>query len=66
MNMRMYEANETLKMIGQQRITEHNSAAINDIIVGMGLPVTSDNLILAENVLQYGIIVGKRIERKKK
>ena len=66
MNMRMYETNQTMRMIGQQRITEHHSAALKDIIAGMGLPVTSDNLILAENVLQYGIIVGKRIERKKK
>ena len=66
MNMRMYEANEDLRMIGLQRLTEDHNAAVKHIIEGMGLMLTTENIMLAANALQYGIIVGKRIERGKK
>ena len=66
MNMRMYEANETLRMIGRQQINESHNSAIKAIVDGMGLPMTTDNVMLATNALQYGIILGKRVERKKK
>ena len=62
-----YKANETMKLIGRQGISEAEKErqAIEGIITGMGLPMTSDNIMLATNALEYGIIVGVRKERQK-
>lgn len=62
-----YKANETMKLVGRQGISEAEKErqAIEDIITGMGLPMTSDNIMLATNALEYGMIVGVRKERRK-
>ena len=52
--MNMYTTNETMEAIGKMTATEADKAAALDIITGMGLPITSDNIMLAVNALLYG------------
>lgn len=58
--MSIYEANETMKQIGRCPVDMQDSAAVKDILDAMGLPMTSDNIMLAVHAMEYGYTMGER------
>ena len=73
--MLKYSANDTMELIGKQNLVElkdiepNLQEVIKDIMTANGIPeefIGDKIFMLGVNAVQYGIILGKRIERQRK
>lgn len=73
--MLKYSANDTMELIGKQNLVElkdiepNLQGVIRDIMTANGIPeefIGDKIFMLGVNAVQYGIILGKRIERQRK
>lgn len=69
-----YNANDTMRLLGKQSITQLNDIEPNfgnilkDIITANGFPekfIGDKLLMMGANFVQYGVMLGKRIERQR-
>lgn len=69
-----YDANDTMKLLGKQSMTQLNDIEPNfgdilkNIMTANGFPekfIGDKLLMMGTNLVQYGVILGKRIERKR-
>lgn len=69
-----YDANDTMRLLGKQNLAEpeniepHFINGIKDIMTANGVPeewIGDKMLMMGVNIVQYGVILGKRIERKR-
>lgn len=64
-----FDANKTMKMIGYSKLTDADSPdgkAVTNILDGLGLPVTSENVLLATYSMAMGHIIERREQRQRK
>lgn len=64
-----FDANKTMKMIGYSKLTDVDSPdgkAVLEIISGMGLKPTSENVLLATYSMAMGHIIERREQRQRK
>ena len=69
-----YDANDTMRLLGKQNLAELGEIEpyfineIKDIMTANGIPeewIGDKMLIMGVNIVQYGAILGKRIERQR-
>ena len=62
-----FSANETMQLIGYMPCPDGTQARMaEDIVKGMGLPLTPKNLLLATYAISGGRILQKRYDRQRK
>ena len=64
-----FECNETMRELGYQSVIDAASPdgkAVTDILDGLGLPVTSENVLLGAYCLAMGHILERREQRQRK
>lgn len=67
MDVSIYEANKTMRIVGKQYAISFDSKegqAVIDILNAMQLEPTTDNIMLACHAMQYGLYQGRREGRK--
>lgn len=69
-----YDINDTMRLLGKQNLAEPGNIEpyfineIKDIMTANGIPeefIGDKMLMMGVNIVQYGVILGKRIERKR-
>lgn len=72
--MFIYDVNDTMRLLGKQNLAEPGDIEpyfineIKDIMTANGVPeewIGDKMLMMVVNIVQYGVILGKRIERKR-
>ena len=69
-----YDANDIMRLLGKQNLAEPGNIEpyfineIKDIMTANGIPekfIGDKMLVMGVDIVQYGVILGKRIERKR-
>ena len=60
----MYTANDTMMQIGESIADDETHRAAGEILRGMRVPMTSENIMLAVNAIIYGRIMGRQQAEK--
>lgn len=72
--MNKYDANDIMKLLGKQNLAEPRNIEpyfineVKDIMTANGIPekfIGDKMLMMGVDIVQYGVILGKRIERKR-